>query len=333
MNIVYTTNDAFADKVGTSICSVYENNRDVEELSVYVIGQDLSLDNKKKFRRLAKRHGREIWLIDLGPLEEYFDFPLEAKGWSPIVLSRLLMDKLLPDTLERALYLDGDTVDIRSLGDLWATDLHGKVLGGCIEATYDRKKKRKLGLESYPYINAGVLLVDLKKWKEADCFRRIVVYYQEHQTELFAAEQDAINAVLKDEIYYLPPKYNFYNIYWFYPYRVLRKLMGQAHYYAHQTYDESMRNPTIIHYLGEERPWRKGNHHRFLKYYEKYHARTPWKDVGQEKGWELYFRCWGIFNACMKPFPTARYWVMNHLIPLFIKGRERQWKKAGKQGS
>ena len=91
-------------------------------------------------------------------------------------------------------------------------------------------------MEKIPYINAGVLLIDLKKWRAEQTGRRILEYYREHDGNLFANDQDAINGCLKGEICYLPPRYNFYNIYWFYSYQVLKKLMGEAWYYDEAIY-------------------------------------------------------------------------------------------------
>ncbi|MGI6094976.1 MAG: glycosyltransferase family 8 protein [Lachnospiraceae bacterium] len=327
MNIFYTTDERFVGKIAASICSVFENNRDMEQITVYIICQEVSADSKQKFVSLGEQYNRSVQVIDLKPLDQYFDFSFDTNGWAPIVLARLLVGKLLPESVERVLYMDGDTVNIGSLQKLWNTDLHGKVLGACIEATIDEERKRSLDMEGYPYINAGVLLFDLKKWREEQWGEQIIAYYREHFGRLFANDQDAINGALKDEIYYLEPKYNFYNIYWFYPYRVLKKLMGQTYYYSRDVVGESIQNPAIIHYLGEERPWRKGNTHKFRSHYEKYHDMTPWKDEPLEEGWKLYFICWNIFNKVMIPFPMLRYQIINRLIPVFMKWRKRQLSK------
>ena len=187
-------------------------------------------------------------------------------------------------------------------------------------------------MEKIPYINAGVLLIDLKKWRAEQTGRRILEYYREHDGNLFANDQDAINGCLKGEICYLPPRYNFYNIYWFYSYQVLKKLMGEAWYYDEAIYRKSVEHPAIIHYLGEERPWRKGNHHKFKEEYERYHGMTEWREEKEEEGWELYYRCWGIFNFFMKPFPMLRYKIINGLIPTFMKWRKKQLAKERRQG-
>ena len=330
MNILYTTNDGFVGKVATGICSVFENNMDLPELTVYIIGQEISEKNKKKFRQLSQMYGRDISVIDLGNLNSYFDFNFDTLGWAPVILARLVLDKLLPETVDRVLYLDGDTVDIRGLQELWDTDLQGNILGACIEATVDKKRKKNLDMEGIPYINSGVLLIDLNKWRKECCGEKIINYYREKRGKLFAADQDVINAVLKDKIFYLPPCYNFYNIYWLYPYRVLKKMMGGDWYYSEDVFEKSMKQPVIIHFLGEERPWRKGNNHKYNLWYKKYHEKTPWKDEAEEEGWELYFKCWDLFNILMKPFPMLRYHIINHLVPVFMKWRKKQLDKENR---
>ena len=108
--------------------------------------------------------------------------------------------------------------------------------------------------------------------------------------------------------------------------------MGEAWYYDEAIYRKSVEHPAIIHYLGEERPWRKGNHHKFKEEYERYHGMTEWREEKEEEGWELYYRCWGIFNFFMKPFPMLRYKIINGLIPTFMKWRKKQLAKERRQG-
>lgn len=327
MNIVYTTNELFVAKVAASICSVFENNKEMKVIRVFIVGQGISQNSKNKFMSMAKEYNRTIEIIPLNSLDEYIDFEFDTGGWNPIVLARLILDKLLPTDVDKVLYLDGDTINVASLSDLWNTDLEDKVLGGCIEATVNKKQKESLGMLHMPYINAGVLLINLKLWKENSIGKKILSYYKDNAGKLFANDQDAINGTLKGKIYYLNPRYNFYNIYWFYPYKVLSDLMGDAYYYTKEEVDFAIQSPAIIHYLGEERPWRKGNKHKFKIYYEKYLAETPWGDDQLELGWEKYFQFWNLFNIVMCPFPKLRYNIINTMIPYMMKWRKKQLKK------
>ena len=296
-------------------------------IRVFIVGQGISQNSKNKFVSMAKEYNRTIEIIPLNSLDEYIDFEFDTGGWNPIVLARFIQDKLLPTDVDKVLYLDGDTINVASLSDLWNTDLEDKVLGGCIEATVNKKQKESLGMLHMPYINAGVLLINLKLWKENSIGKKILSYYKDNAGKLFANDQDAINGTLKGKIYYLNPRYNFYNIYWFYPYKVLSDLMGDAYYYTKEEVDFAIQSPAIIHYLGEERPWRKGNKHKFKIYYEKYLAETPWGDDQLELGWEKYFQFWNLFNIVMCPFPKLRYNIINTMIPYMMKWRKKQLKK------
>ena len=116
-------------------------------------------------------------------------------------------------------------------------------------------------------------------------------------------------------------------LYFFYPYRVLKKLSLPAEFISRQELREAIESPIIVHYLGEERPWRKGNTHKLRKHYLYYFEKTPWSETPMETGWELYFICFKTFNIIMKPFPMLRYKIINSLIPAFMKYRKKQLQK------
>ena len=326
MNILYTINDGFVPQAAAGITSICENNKSAKEITFYIIGQQVSEDNKNELDKLAKSYGRKFVLIELDDLSKYIDFEFDTTGWNPIVLARLLMGQLLPKDVDRVLYLDGDTIVLEDLSKLWNRNLHGKVLGMVAEPTVNRKRKDALGLHDYYYHNAGVLLVDLKRWREKHIEKVVLEYYKENDGKLFANDQDAINASLKDEIVELLPKYNFSNIYTTYPYWFIKMLVKPRKYISRKLYEESMCYPAIIHYLGEERPWRKGNTHMFKDEYKKYLKMTKWADTPDEEGWTLYFVAWRIFNTVMKPFPMVRYWIIDALIPVVLKMRAKKRK-------
>lgn len=332
MNILYTLNDKFVPQVAAGICSVCENNQNMDEINFYLFSLQISDLNKNKLKDFVKRYGenRNIEIIELQDLESYFDFDFDTNGWNPIVLARLIIDKLLPENIHKLIYLDGDTIVRGSLKELWEDDLNGKVLGASIEPTVNKNQRDAINMEKFPYYNAGVLVVNLDIWKEKQVGKKILDYYKMKNGKLFANDQDAINGSLKGEIYTISPTYNFCNTFYFYPYRALVKMMAPVEFVSEEVFDDAKANPIIVHYLGEERPWRIANTHKYSDDYEKYLSMTPWKGQSFEDGWKLYFTCWKIFNICMKPFPMLRYKIITSLIPLFMKKRAQQLKKENK---
>lgn len=327
MNVFYTTNDAFVPQVATCMCSLFENNKNMPVISVYIASMGITDENKRKLLDFAQTYGRSVSFIEIEDLGAYIDFDFDTSGWNSIVLARLILDKLLPKDMDRVLYLDGDTLVRDDLSSLWGTDMGDYVIGASPEPTASLSRRESLEMGRAPYCNAGVLLIDLGKWRNEKTGQKILAYYKEKGGKLFANDQDAINGSLAGEIHILPPRYNYCNTFDFYPYRTLKKLSEPAPYISEKEYDDTKANPAIIHYLGEERPWRKGNTHRFAEEFQKYLHMTPWKDMPMEEGWEFYFRCFKAFNIFTKPFPMLRYRIIDSLIPAFMRRRAKQLKK------
>lgn len=324
LNIVYTVNNNFISQLGTSICSVCENNLS-EDIYFYVISYGITFDNKEILVKFVQGYKKNISIIELDDLTSYFDFEIDTSAWNPIVLARLILPKLLPTNVERVLYLDGDTMVRGNLHSLWKTDLQDKVIGAVVEPTANREHKNAIGIRDFePYFNAGVLLIDMLQWKKTEAGKRIVDFYREHNGKLFANDQDAINGTLKNEIYPLPIEYNFCNSYRFYPYDTLVKIMKPCRFIGIDDYEKAIENPIIVHFLGEERPWRVGNKNTYTPEYVRYWNKTPWKECGKEKGWENYFVVFNFFNIIMSKFPYCRYKIIDKLIPLFLKHRAKK---------
>jgi len=225
------------------------------------------------------------------------------------------------------LYLDSDTIVRGDLEALWNTDLQGNTLGACIEATMNRKRREAIGLKNTPYYNSGVLLIDLKLWHDRRAGARVLDFYRSRAGAFFAPDQDAINGALAGEILTLSPKYNFYTMCWYYPYRVLVKLSQPASYVPEDVFRDALAHPAIIHYLGEVRPWRQGNGHKYAADYHHYLSLTQWRDTPMETGWESYFFCYKLFLSVLKPFPMLRYRLLDTLFPLLMRYRKNQRRK------
>lgn len=328
MNILYTLNDKFVPQVGTCICSICENNKEASEIKFYIIGRGISKSNQDKLKAFVKKYNRTITIYEIGDIDSYFDFEFDSNGWNNIILARLLLDRFLPKNIDRILYLDGDTIVRGSLSELWNTDLDGKMLGMVCEPTLNKERIKILELEKYLYCNSGVILIDLKRWRDEEIGKKILLFSKENMEKLFAPDQDAINCVLKDDIYYLSPKYNYENTFYLYPYKFIKKLVYPVKYNAsEEEYKEAFKNPIIIHYLGEDRPWRVGNKHKYKKDFEKYLHMTPWKNMEYEQGWTLYFIFFDLFNKLTKPVPALRHKIMIFLIPKITKIRKRKVQK------
>jgi lipopolysaccharide biosynthesis glycosyltransferase len=82
------------------------------------------------------------------------------------IYCRLFAAFFLPDQVKRVLYLDADTIVINSLEELYHMDLQGNYFLACIHIRKVLIKINRIQLgikKKYPYINSGVMLMNLEE--------------------------------------------------------------------------------------------------------------------------------------------------------------------------
>lgn len=322
MNIVYSSNDSYVRHLGTSMCSLLDRNRSCPSITVYVLSLGLSEDSKEGLENIVKQYGRKLVFAQMGDLKKRFDFPVDTGGYDISIMSRLFMGEMLPDSVARVLYLDCDTVVARPLGRLWNENLEGKVMGAVMEPTIYETVKDSIGMDwEEPYFNSGVLLVDLKQWRERGIQKRLFEFWQEKNGKLFASDQDVLNGVLKGEIKSLAPRYNFFTNYRYFSYEDLVKHSPSYGVVTKEMFMEAKRHPAIIHYMGDERPWIRGNLNHYRRAYEKYLARTPWAYTPREKGKELYMAAYHGLDYVTAVCPRARWAISRKLGMRMVEAR------------
>ena len=147
------------------------------------------------------------------------DLPCGGRFPTPIY-HRFLLPQLLPDTIERVIYLDCDTVVRRDLGELYRTELGETaiaavpwvVLGHYAEefGQHLRSFPRRFGLadDGTPYFYSSLLVMQLPAMRSMQIPQRLIAATRHHTRELIWPDQDVLNAVLRGQITPLPLEYN-----------------------------------------------------------------------------------------------------------------------------
>ena len=332
MNVVYASNDNYARPLAVSMLSLFDRNRRARQLSVYVISMGISGESRMRLESIAAQYGREVQFLELADIGSQFAGEIDTRGFDISAMGRLFVGSLLPESVERVLYLDCDTVVAQPLMELWRTDLRGNVLAAVMEPTIYGAVKREIGLTDRDiYVNSGVLLIDLKRWRQVGAERKLLDFYEEKGGSLFACDQDTINGALKGRILPLPPKYNFFPNYRYFSYA---ELVKHEPVYADAVKEEELReakrHPVVIHYVGDERPWIAGNLNHYRKAYEHCLALTPWAGTPKEKGRRLYMFAYHMMDYLTVVCPAARWFISRMLGMRVIEARGK--KKTDSRG-
>ena len=72
MNIVYSSSDSYCEIAGISILSLLEHNRNVKELNLYLIDNNISKINKQKLEGMTASFGRTLTFDCLLCLQKHY---------------------------------------------------------------------------------------------------------------------------------------------------------------------------------------------------------------------------------------------------------------------
>lgn len=309
MNIVYIATDSYVSMLGISMFSLLENNKDIKQLNIYILSTDLSQESQIVLQEMADPYRHKLHFIQIGDYQKAFSVETDTSGFHPIVLARLLLTRYLPSEIHTVLYLDCDTIVHDSLDALEPSDFckTDYAFAAIPEVYMPSAQKAFIGLEENAvYYNCGILLINMDYWRQHELCQDFVKYYTQMNGRLMYNDQDILNHCCQGHILTLSQTYNFAPVLYYFPYYFIRKYQPAYDVSSRAKYKEIVRHPSIIHYLGEERPWVHGNFCPYQKVYDSYKAQTPWRNTPMIYGKEKILFCYHILNLITVIFPWFR---------------------------
>lgn len=238
--IVLACDGTYAMQLATTLRSITDAHPSGLPLDIHVLVDDFSVDARMKVQDSLPSGTASIrWsTVDLASFQGFSSAPHLS---SKIIFARLLLPWLFSDDVRRILYLDADLLVLDDVRPIWDLDLDGAVLGGVLDTLDLAIKQGTPGLEGVPavtdYFNAGVLLIDLPRWRQERVSERAYAYLKEHPQSPFG-DQDALNFACDGLWKKLDPRWNF-----------------QDH---HETRIADMiptERPAIVHFVTGQKPW------------------------------------------------------------------------------
>lgn len=240
----------------TCLKSIFRFNR---QCNIYIFNQDIPQEWFLSIRDIATQFDSQIHDIRL------FDSEL-AQNWpthdhiSHMSYARYFIPKYIPE--DRVLYLDSDTLVCQSLDSLCSLDLQGYPLAAVPDPS---------GIE----FNAGVLVIDNKKWRKEQILEQLIQTTQAEQAikeanpdYLFNGDQTVLNKVFAHNWLELDKVEN------------LQVGHDMVAFYSNWTnhFSQSTAFPRIIHFTTRHKPWSTFSSHRYRDLWWTF-AMTDWSDL------------------------------------------------------
>ena len=139
----------------------------------------------------------------------------------------------------------------------WKEELGEDYLAG-VENSSSRTHL-KTGLKQEDYFNSGLLFMNLKKWREDNLSKKIINFKENNPDKISTNDQCAINCVVNKRWKRLPLKWNHQT--GMYRNKSIKKR------YSDDELKEALNNPSVIHFIGIDKPWNKYCYHPWQKEY------------------------------------------------------------------
>ena len=281
-HIVYATDDNFAEILGVSLVSLYENSKDVDDIIVYVLDSGISDENIEKLKSLPKKYSRsDLSFIKATDISKELSMNVNLDRGSLSQYARLFVSSVLPAKLDRVLYLDCDIIINKSISELWNLDIKGKTIAALKDA-FSKQYRKNIDLEPDDIMfNSGVMLIDLDKWRRENIESKLLEFIRKKNGKIQQGDQGALNAILSKETFCLEPRFNSVTIFYDFSYEEMMVYRKPVDFYPREEIELAVREPSIIHYTTSflsTRPWYEDCEHRYVAEWFKYKDISPWSD-------------------------------------------------------
>lgn len=275
MNIMIVTNSKYLEPTYVMLYSLFINHAQIS-MDIYLPYEDLSGQELIELQEFVGGFsGKKLYPLYVGTA--FKQRVVSRSGINVETYYRILGIDLLPQNIERILYLDVDMVIKGSLMNLYqmdienhpfvvCEDIYGKING------FHEENKCRLGIpEKDTYFNAGVMLYNLSYLRQGDEASRMLEAIYENYERYLYNDQDVMNELYYDKLLYVgwdeyncPPAWYFIDKMSlmagelkFADYNLLQnvadwdRFLEQYQNVTLQIYE----NARIIHYMGNTKPW------------------------------------------------------------------------------
>ena len=237
------------------LTSLLDNRANSTFYTIHLLtNNNLTEKSKTKINKIINKFGNNSVKLIYYNLEDYFknSTTLYLRA---AVYYKLALPSLLPD-IDKIIYIDGDIINLEDLTEMYNIELKENIyFGGVIDYIEHLDELKEFGISSDKYINAGVLLINLKALRENSIEKKLNDFVSSHNLKFL--EQTAINCVCYNNIQVLPYKYNVFAFPKFDEFIKFNEEQNMKYRINVSELNKTFNEPTLFHYVNLEKPWSK----------------------------------------------------------------------------
>ena len=211
--IFFSTDDHYIPCLDVALKSLIANASTAFEYRIIVLNTGLSEENVSKVMQNQK-DGFTIEFMDISKELDAIKSSLkDIYHFSIVTYYRLFIASLFPQ-YDKVLYLDCDLVVLGDISELYNVDLGDNILGAGPEQYVRNTKEFRtyaevaLGVDPDGYVNAGVLLMNLREFRKCQIEEQFIRLITEYDFDLLDPDQAYLNYLCLGKIHVLPNGWN-----------------------------------------------------------------------------------------------------------------------------
>lgn len=260
INICFGVTDNYSQHAGCTIASILLNASKEDKYNFYIMSDYINPKNKQYFEDLKKIKDCNIIHIEMNH-SDFESIRLGSLGYA--TMYRIKIFDFIKD--EKALYLDSDMIVCDDLSEFYNTDISNYLCAGVEDTVAPGYKKKWNMHKNSTYINAGAILFNIQKCKEENIDKKFMEFaISEEQKIKNYNDQDIVNIICQTKIKLVNLRWNV--------------MYSYSNSYDNTEYENAAKNPGILHYITQNKPWVKNSNPYKKDEYFQYLRFTPWYD-------------------------------------------------------
>lgn len=234
--VFFASDDNYLPFLTVALYSMKQNASKNYDYCVYVLHSGLNGKDAELLMSLSSDTFK-VFFVDVSERLKTIEKYLHLRDYyTSAIYYRLFIVGLFPQ-YDKVLYLDSDTVILGDIAELYNVPLGDNYIAGTADQVvgtsdiFSAYTKDALGIEGKRYFNSGVILMNLKKFREDNFYERFYKVLSSYDF-IVAPDQDCLNLLCKGKVKFLPLEWN-----------------------AMPIAGKMRRRPKLVHYNLSAKPW------------------------------------------------------------------------------
>lgn len=245
--IFFACDDNYIPFLGTALHTLIKNASPTYDYKAIVLNAGIKSENQKRIKALEQNNLKvEFFNIEKVIKKHYTDLALRLRDYySVAIYYRMFIPTLFPN-YDKAIYLDADLILVGDISELYNTNIEGKLVAAINDRLvldvpeFAAYATNAVGVAAHEYFNSGVLVMNLKKFREDDIENKFLHLLETYNFDSVCPDQDYLNVLCRNDKVLLPIGWNKMPL-------------------PDPTFDDSTLK--LLHYNSFEKPW---HHDRVL---------------------------------------------------------------------